>query len=210
MSEPKELRDPAVEVKADEQALLLDHDYDGIRELDHVLPRWWLMLFYGTIVFAAIYVGYYMVGSGPSLREELEVAMREINAKKPKQVPVESDEKDLQAAAAAASPDFMKLGKVVFSGKCMPCHGQNGEGGIGPNLTDDYWLHGNGTPKDIAHVVQGGVPEKGMPAWGEMLKPDEVKAVVVYIKSLHGTNPPGAKPPQGKLQANNEPGVPKS
>lgn len=184
-----------------DEAVLLDHSYDGIRELDHVLPRWWLWLFYVTIVFAAWYVGYYMSGYGPSPRQELAVAMKEIEAMKPAQEPNaggSGEEEKLLAAFKDAGK--LKHGSEVFQGKCLACHGDKGQGLIGPNLTDDYWIHGKGTMKDVAAVVTTGVPDKGMPPWGPILTPDELTDVVAFIHSLHGSNPAGAKAPQGDKQ----------
>jgi cytochrome c oxidase cbb3-type subunit 3 len=92
----------------------------------------------------------------------------------------------------------IKAGREVFQGKCVSCHGAQGQGGIGPNLTDDYWIHG-GKMTDIVKVVSEGVLDKGMPPWGAILKQDELYSVVIFVKSLRGTNPPGAKAPQGDL-----------
>jgi len=179
--------------------LLLDHNYDGIQELDYPLPRWWLMTFYATIVFAVGYAGYYMLGPGPSPRQEMESQLAAIYAKRPKEQPVVVDEKAL--TQQASNVDHVKLGAKVFTSRCTPCHGPNGGGGIGPNLTDDFWIHGTGSAGDIAKVVHDGVTEKGMPAWGDVLQPDELKDVAVYVRSLRGTTPPNAKAPQGTLQA---------
>lgn len=184
-------------MKAEDRAVLLDHNYDGIRELDYPLPRWWLMTFYITIIFGVVYAAYYMLGPGPTLRDEMKVSLDEIYAKRPKEEPVVIDEKALEEKTAV---DHVKLGEKVFASRCMPCHGAHGEGGIGPNLTDDFWLHGDGGANAIAKVVRDGVTEKGMPAWGEVLQPDEVKDVVIFVRSIHGTNPANAKAPQGAKQ----------
>ena len=181
--------------------LLLDHNYDGIRELDYPLPSWWLNLFYVTIAFAVFYAVYYMVGPGPTLRQELAKQMKtieEVQAKAPKP----EDQLGSALAAAIGNPHEIHEGSEVFASKCMACHGDKAQGLIGPNLTDDYWIHGHGTPGDIAKVVTEGVGDKGMPAWGQILKPNELVQVVAFIKSVHGTNPPGAKDPQGELQKN--------
>lgn len=173
------------------------HEYDGIKEYDNPLPRWWLIIFWGTIVFAAGYYAYYQLGSGPTLQQELEVAM----ANMPKPVapvaatPTESDE-ELTAAFASIN---LADGKAQYDGKCAACHGQELQGLIGPNLTDNYWLHGKGTPSDIVKVVRVGVADKGMPAWENMLKKEEIYAVTAYIISKKGSNPAGAKAPQGEL-----------
>ena len=192
--------DPKLEVKSDEKALLLDHDYDGIHELNHPLPRWWLMTFYITIIFAACYVGYYMVGPGPGLRDELKASLADIYAKRPKEEVIVIDEKAIDPKVS--NVDHAALGLKIFSTRCTPCHGSVGQGGIGPNLTDDFWIHGDGGANAIAKVVHEGVIEKGMPAWSEVLQPDEVKDVVIYVRSLRGTTPPSPKAPQGTKQGN--------
>ena len=197
MSDSKNL--PNVDVSKVEEKLLLDHNYDGIRELDHVLPRWWLWLFYGTIVFAAWYSGYYLSGHGPNPQEELKVAMKEIESLKPAATEPTASE---DHALLVAYKDSLKIkhGSEVFAVKCVACHGNKAQGIVGPNLTDDFWLHGKGTLKDVAAIVTTGVPEKGMPPWGPLLTPDELRDVVAFVHSVHGTNPTGAKPPQGEKQ----------
>ena len=189
-------------VSANESGLLLDHDYDGIQELDHPLPRWWLSLFYATILFSILYAVHYMLGTGPSLREELAADMAEIEALKivKTSAPLAGTEDEI-LAAIATQPEKISLGKAVFTGKCAACHGDQGQGTIGPNLTDDHWLHGTGKASEIAATVRAGVPEKGMPPWGPVLSSDELLNVTAFIVSIRGTNPPGAKEPQGTRQA---------
>ena len=180
-----------------DEALLLDHDYDGIRELDHPLPTWWRWLFYICIAFSVVYAGYYLPGFGLTLREELVVAMTTLESTKPK-----ADDRatlsDAVVLAAFKSPDRLKLGQEVYISKCLACHGDKGQGLIGPNLTDDHWLHGTGSPADVAKVISEGVLDKGMPNWGAMLKTDEVINVTAFVRSLRGTQPPGAKEAQGE------------
>lgn len=196
MSEDKST--PDVKVLRGEENLLLDHNYDGIRELDHVLPRWWLGILYGTIVFAAWYAGYYLSGHGPTPQQELAVAMKQIEALQPKPAPGGAD--TVALLAAFKDPTRIKHGAEVFAGKCVPCHGDKGQGVIGPNLTDDFWIHGKGTLVDIASVVTVGVGDKGMPPWGSILNQDELRDVVAFVHSIHGTNPPSPKEPQGEKQ----------
>ena len=180
-----------------EKSLLLDHDYDGIQELDHPLPRWWIWSFYLTIVFGVVYAGYYMT-VGPTLADELKISMREIEAKQPKQVAQPSAQSASDLLAIIKDKLKQSEGRTVFMGKCAACHGQNAEGSIGPNLTDNFWLHGKGQPQDIAKTIREGVTEKGMPPWGAILKDDELYSVVAFIHSIHGSQPAGAKPPQGQ------------
>ena len=195
MSELK-VKETENQILSDEQALLLDHEYDGIQELDHPLPRWWLWLFYISIVFSIFYCGYYLTGIGPTLREELEITMQEIEARKPKQVESEGPT-DETFLALLSQPDRLKNGQEVYMGKCAACHGDKGQGLIGPNLTDNHWLHGTGRPTEIAATIRTGVPPKGMPPWEGLLTNDELMNVTAYIMSIRGTNPPGTKAPEG-------------
>lgn len=190
-------KDSKVDVFKSEEGLLLDHNYDGIKELDHMLPRWWVWLLYATIIFAAWYSGYYMSGMGPTPQQELEVELKRIEALRPPPAPT-GDSGAAALLAAVGDPEKIKNGKAVYDGKCVACHGDAGQGLIGPNLTDDFWIHGKGDLPSIAKVIAEGVAEKGMPPWGPVLTADETRDVVVFIHSIHGTNPPGAKTAQGE------------
>jgi len=275
--------------KENEQDLLLDHNYDGIRELDNKLPSWWLYLFYITIIWGIGYLIYYHVlGIGDSSYSEY---MKELDSNwtappakagfsleyhspfyaKTDLTPLRQLENALKAKAAArlaasvekagestvstlnfdqlilaamkiskpedldklkiAFPDIWKQfesensgsisagqpepeepavqiapltdqaslseGKTIFETNCATCHGNNGEGGIGPNLTDDYYLHGEGMTNTV-HTITNGVPVKGMISWRGILKEDQIKKVASYIQTLYGSNPPNAKAPQGE------------
>ena len=180
--------------------LLLDHNYDGIQELDHPLPRWWLMILYGTIVFGVIYSGYYFVGPGLSERQELAANLDELHH-------LQASSASPRAAAGEAlmalmmKPESIQQGAAVFAGKCVPCHGDHAQGVIGPNLTDDYWIHGTGSPEDVIKVITEGVPDKGMPPWGPILSGDDNVHLAAFIRSVHDTHPANAKEQQGTLQA---------
>lgn len=174
----------------------LDHDYDGIKEFDNPLPGWWLLTFYGAVVFAALYIAYYHFGPGPGPLEQL-ARDREAMQKASQQAPSAAGDDDALFAAALASKEKLAAGAKVFQDRCVSCHAAGGAGSIGPNLTDKFWIHGDGSMPAIAKVVREGVLDKGMPPWGTMLKPEEVIDVVAFVKSLKGTNPPGAKAPQG-------------
>lgn len=182
-------------VLEDEKAILLNHNYDGIHELDNPLPKWWLIIFYSTMIFAVFYYGYYEFGGGPSLKQELESDLAAIQAMAPP--PGTGPSAALNFDGADKDPALLASGKAVFVGKCAACHGDNGQGLVGPNLTDHFWIHGAGTMADIAKVVQEGVAEKGMPPWGPVLSQDELKSVTVFVASLIGTNPANPKAPQG-------------
>ncbi len=199
MSDSKD--EQKMEVLSGEEKLLLDHDYDGIKELDHVLPRWWLGIFWATIIFSAWYVGYYMSGYGPTPKQELEIALAQIEVNKTKAASSsQGGNEEAVLLAAFKNPEKLKHGNEVYAGKCLACHGDKGQGVVGPNLTDDFWIHGKGTLKDVAKVVADGIPDKGMPPWAQLLTPDELIDVVAFVHSLHGTNPPGAKSAQGEKQ----------
>lgn len=172
------------------------HNYDGIEELDNVLPRWWLMTFYGTIAFSIPYFIYYSLMGGPTLLDEYkkEESAKELVRLQEAAKFKAPDEKEL--AAILADAGRRKSGQEIFASKCASCHGPAGGGGIGPNLTDNFWIHG-GKPVQVATTIIKGVAEKGMPPWGGVLKPDEIYSAVSFIASIHGTNPAGAKAPQG-------------
>ncbi|MFN3202694.1 MAG: cbb3-type cytochrome c oxidase N-terminal domain-containing protein [Bradymonadia bacterium] len=174
---------------------LLDHDYDGIREYDNPLPRWWLYMFYITIAFAIAYVGYFILGPGPDSRTEYEMEMAAAAVMYPDEDPASNIE---LLTAALGNPKFIGEGKGIFATNCAACHGPDGGGIVGPNLTDDFWLHGKGDIAGVVRVVADGVPEKGMIAWKKQLKVKEMVAVSAYIMSLRGTTPANPKAPQGE------------
>jgi len=179
-----------------EDSIVLEHDFDGIRELDNVLPPWWKYLFYATIVFAVVYlVDYHVLNISPTSEAEYK---DEIKA-------AELQKAELMGSGAFISEKTVILltdqasilsGGEIFKKNCVACHGTKAEGLVGPNLTDDYWIHGGGI-KNLFKTITNGVPEKGMLSWKTQLKPKEIQEVASYVISLHGTNPPNAKPPQG-------------
>ena len=174
------------------------HEYDGIVEHDNPLPTWWLWTFFLCIIFAALYYIHYQFGGGLTLSQELDIAMKDLEKSKAQIVasaPLETED-SLQEAFGKGG--VVELGAATFQGKCAACHGQELQGLIGPNLTDRFWLHGKGTRLDIVKVVRDGVPDKGMPPWGPVLKKEELYAVAAFILSKKGSNPAGAKPPQGE------------
>lgn len=180
-----------------EKDVLLDHDYDGITELDNQLPPWWKFLFYFTIVFAVVYMLYFHVFNIGNLQEEeyaAEVKQFEIQQTALQKTSVMINENTVTILTDAGS---LFSGKEIFTKNCAACHGNYGEGLVGPNLTDDYWING-GSIKDIFRTIRDGVPEKGMISWKSQLNPKQMQEVGSYIKSLYGTNPPNAKPPQGE------------
>jgi cytochrome c oxidase cbb3-type subunit III len=181
-----------------EEDFLLDHDYDGIKELDNSLPPWWKYGFYFTIVVAVLYLlRFHVWKTGPNPQQEydqeMKVAAAQIEEYRKKAGDM-VDEKTVTMADATGIAD----GDKIFHSNCFACHGAKGEGGVGPNLTDSYWLHG-GTINDVFKTIKFGVPEKGMQAWEKTYSPAQIKNLASYIKTLAGTNPPNGKAPQGDL-----------
>jgi cytochrome c oxidase cbb3-type subunit 3 len=187
----------------EEKKIELDHNFDGIKELDNHLPPWWTWLFFGTIGWSAVYLFIFHISSSLPLQTDeyqSEIAQAEEQSRKLKaSQPVQAiDENTL--AFSKDSTALIAKGKIVFTdNNCGSCHRADGGGNsIGPNLTDEYWLHG-GHIKDVFTTVRNGVVEKGMPAWGRALTPQQVRDVTFYVLSLQGTNPANAKKPQGDV-----------
>ena len=189
--------DPSNEPPAEEP--LFEHEYDGIQEYDNPMPRWWVLIFWATIVYSAVYLLNVVpfVGEGKgrvaSYQEEMAAAAKKYAASRAPR-PAPSDD---VLRALAADPKERDAGKSVFLTNCMPCHRADAGGVIGPNLTDDFWIHG-GRPGDIHRAIAGGVLDKGMPAWSAVLAPGDVDRVAAYVVSVHGTKPRDPKPPQGE------------
>ena len=171
------------------------HDYDGIQELDNGAPFWWQLFFYLSIAFGFIYYAYYEFGTGASsdarLKQELSDVLK-LQAQNEGVVPSDPEFQKLAGVAAT-----LESGKTVFTKNCASCHAADGGGLIGPNLTDQFWIHGKGTYGDLYQVISGGVADKGMPSWKALLGKDDLLQVVVFVKSLQGTYPLVAKAPQG-------------
>jgi cytochrome c oxidase cbb3-type subunit III len=183
--------------------LLLDHEADGIRELDNKLPRWWVWLFYITIIIAVVYMGYYHVlRAGDLMEAEYTKEMTAGNAIKG--AAMTKFESGMAALEPSKDPQVLANGKKTFVTLCAPCHRPDAGGLVGPNLTDDYWIHGDKF-SDNLKTIWNGVPEKGMITWKNMLKPNEVYEVASYIHTLRGTHPPNPKPPENQAPAKKGP-----
>jgi cytochrome c oxidase cbb3-type subunit 3 len=185
----------AIEKEAD---ILLDHDYDGIRELDNSLPPWWKYGFIITIIFAFVYIGiFHVFGTGKNPTEEyaaeMEKAKVEIAAFEASNKD-KIDEKNVPMADAVG----ISSAKIMFEANCVACHLADGGGNVGPNLTDDYWIH-KGSLNDIYNTLKMGYPEKGMQSWSSKFSPKEMSQLASYVKSLRGTKPATPKAPQGEL-----------
>lgn len=175
---------------------LTDHDYDGIQEYDNPLPTWWLATFQITIIFAFIYYIHYQFGGGITLAQELDIAMKSIESTAAQHAPTETESEDV-LAAALKNPKAVEVGAAAFTTKCASCHGPQLGGSIGPNLTDNFWIHGKGTPMDIVTVIRTGVADKGMPPWETLLSKEETYGLTAFIISKKGSNPANPKAPQG-------------
>jgi cytochrome c oxidase cbb3-type subunit 3 len=172
------------------------HEYDGIEEADNRLPGWWLLTFYGAIVFAVGYWFWYQeFKAGPGPTQAYYAAQAEAAEKTGK------DPTEGELEALVSGPAFA-LGKQLFVANCSPCHEAEGQGKIGPNLTDNAWLHGSG-PVDIFHTIRDGVPAKGMPSWGPTLGRSGVTQVTAFVLSLRNKNLPG-KAPEGVVADSHE------
>jgi cytochrome c oxidase cbb3-type subunit 3 len=185
--------------KTNDEDRLLDHSYDGIQEYDNPMPRWWVWGFYATVIFAVAY--YFMptpFGEGPGNVASYEAEMAAFKTTQPE--PAGPGVSDEQLLALVADASQIPAGKVVYDANCQACHRVDGGGLIGPNLTDDAWIHG-GSPAQIHTTIAQGVLAKGMPAWDRLLKPEQVNAVTAYVISLKGTNPKDAKAPEGTVPA---------
>lgn len=201
---------------------LIGHSYDGIQEYDNPLPGWWIWLFYGTIIFSIVYFPYYLLDYGASstarYTQEMQTAKQmratalkdgaaQNAASKPASAPAVAS-KPAKGASTAPGPGnemaslagdkaAIAAGKAVFQTYCLGCHGPLGQGLIGPNLTDNFWLHGNTYP-DLVKVITDGVPDKGMVPWKTQLPPLKIHQVSAFVLSLKGSNPPNPKAHQGK------------
>lgn len=186
----------AVEKEAD---IMLMHAHDGIYELDNRLPPWWVSMFYVTIVFAFGYIIYFhFSGTERGQLVEYKQAMRDLDSIRYEAADRQANSVSENTVAALTDKASIDAGHGTFISKCAACHGQKGEGTVGPNVTDDYWLHG-GSVKNIFKTIKYGVPDKGMIAWGSQLKPSEIQEVASYILTLRGTSPPNPKAPQGEI-----------
>lgn len=183
----------------EEGEVALEHSYDGIVELDNGMPPWLKYLFTSSIIFAVIYLFNYLIldsGLNQLQEYEQELAVAEKQSEERKLLAANSlDESNVTMVEDKSAVD---QGKTLYDQNCKACHGAIGEGGVGPNLTDPYWIHG-GTINDVFKTIKYGVPEKGMIAWQAKLKPVEIQNVSSYILSLQGSNPPNGKAPQGEL-----------
>jgi len=191
----------SVEIEREEE-ILMDHEYDGIRELDNDLPPWWRYGFYLTILVAVIYLTHYHVTQTGDLQlAEYTKAVEKGKAEVAEFMKNAANNVDETTVTMMQGAD-VESGKGLFVSTCAACHGRLGEGGVGPNLADKYWMHG-GSLADIFKSVKYGWPDKGMKSWKEDLTPVQIAQISSFIKTLDGTNPPNAKAQQGDLYVEN-------
>ena len=172
--------------------LLLDHEADGIKELDNNLPRWWVWLFYLTIIYSVIYMAYYHVFRAGDLQaSEYDKEWRKGEAIKSEAIA--KFESSLSSLEPSKDQAVLSKGLQTYTTLCAPCHRADGGGLVGPNLCDGYWIHGSNY-LDHLKIIINGVPEKGMLTWRGVLKPSEIQAVASYIQTFRGTTPPNPKP----------------
>lgn len=182
-----------------EEDIMLDHDYDGIKELDNHLPPWWKAMFYASIVAAVVYFYYYQLSDTDrsqlaEYEEDMAIAQEQKDIYLAKMANLVNENNVTQLADGGS----LGNGKQIFTTYCAACHGQAGEGGVGPNFTDKFWIHGGGV-KNVFTTIKYGVPEKGMISWKDQMGAKDIQDVASYILTLQGTNPANPKEPQGTL-----------
>jgi len=184
---------------ASEETIIIDHDFDGIKELDNNLPPWWIYLFYATIVFAIIYhIRFDFIKEYTQAEEyEMEVAAAQIAIAEYKKTA--KDLVDVSTVELLTDATDLSAGKQIFETNCVACHMADGGGGIGPNLTDQHWILGGGIKNVFSTISEGGRDGKGMVAWKQILKPVEMAQVASYVITLGGTTPANPKEAEGEL-----------
>ncbi len=191
------------------QDRLIEHDSDGIQEYDNPLPRWWVLIFWATILWSVLYwFNVPGIGIGKGRIANYERDMAEAQQKYAAAAPAAPAMTEEALLALVSDAAKMAAGKQTFVSTCAPCHREDAGGNIGPNLTDEYWIHG-GKPLEILNTITNGVLDKGMPAWGQSLKPETVNEVAAYVLTVRGTHPANPKEPQGnKLEETEEAAAP--
>lgn len=183
----------------EEHVIILDHNYDGIKELDNKLPPWWVYLFYATIIFGVVYMARFHIFNDydQATEYEQEVAAAEISIAEYKKTA--KDLVDINTVELLTDATDLKVGKSIFESSCVACHMADGGGGIGPNLTDNYYILGGGIKNIFQTISEGGRDGKGMIAWKQTLKPLEMAQVASYVITLQGTTPANPKGPEGEM-----------
>ncbi len=182
---------------SEEKDMIMEHEYDGIQELDNPTPAWFMYLFYGSIIFGIGYfLNYHVFGTGQLQYAEYKTEIAQADAAKQAFLSKSANRVDENTVKLVSDPAIIASGQGIFKTNCAACHGEYAQGVVGPNLTDDYWLHGSKI-NDLFKTIKYGVAAKGMPTWEKVLSPKQIADVSNYVKSLHGTNPANPKEPQG-------------
>jgi cytochrome c oxidase cbb3-type subunit III len=183
-----------------EEEIMFHHEYDGIRELDNSLPPWWVYMFYISIISGVIYfIHYHVTQTGDLQAAEYQTEIREAETQIAAFMKSQANSIDENNVALLTDKNRIKNGEDLFIKNCIACHGKAGEGAtVGPNLTDEYWLHGGGI-KNVFKTIKYGVTDKGMISWKQDLSPSQIQDVASFIISIKGSNPANAKAPQGEL-----------
>lgn len=182
---------------SEEKDIMMEHAFDGIVELDNPTPAWFMGLFYSTILFAVVYLlNYHVFEWSPLQDEEYAIEMKAADVTKAAFLAKSGELIDENTVKVSTDPGVIAAGKAIYTQNCVACHGDLGQGIVGPNLTDDSWIHG-GTVNAIFKTLKYGVPEKGMIAWEKTLTPKQTSDVSNFILSLQGSNPPNPKAAQG-------------
>jgi cytochrome c oxidase cbb3-type subunit 3 len=189
---------------SEEKDMIMEHEYDGIQELDNPTPAWFMYLFYGSIIFAIGYLlNYHVFHTGQLQYQEYQTEVKQADIAKQAFLSKSANRVDENTVKLVSDPAVITAGQGIFKANCAACHGEHAQGVVGPNLTDDYWLHGNKI-NDLFKMIKYGVAAKGMPTWEKVLSPKQIADVANYVKSLHGTTPAGAKEPQGTKETDDK------
>lgn len=180
--------------------IISGHNYDGIKEYDNPMPGWWVWIFVATILFSVYYwVGIEYFGWINTYEDDLQASLDDLalirEAYAAEHPAFEIDEAGLMVFLE--DDDGLERGRATYTTYCAACHGAQGQGAIGPNLTDGYYIHG-GSLTDVFHVITDGIPDRGMPGWESTLSPDQRAELTAYIRSIEGSNPPNPRPPEGE------------
>ena len=183
----------------DEGEIILDHNYDGIKELDNSLPPWWVYSFYLSIIFAAIYLVRYHIFEGPTQLQEYETEMAEAKLAIEEYKKTAKNLVDVNTVTLLTDAADLNAGKAIWDLNCVACHLADGGGSIGPNMTDEYWILGGGIKNVFQTISEGGRDGKGMIAWKQQLKPLEMAQVSSYLLTLQGSTPANPKAAEGEI-----------
>ncbi|WP_162127840.1 cbb3-type cytochrome c oxidase N-terminal domain-containing protein [Flavobacterium phycosphaerae] len=197
-------RSKSVEQEAD---VMLDHNYDGIRELDNVLPPWWVYLFYGTIIFAGIYLVRFHIMGDYNQDQEFQTEMNEAKVAVDAYMKTAPDMMSKDKVTLLTDAPSLAAGKTIFQTNCIACHRADGGGQIGPNLTDEFWINGGGIKNVFNTIMEGGRDGKGMVSWKATIKPSDIQKVASYVLSLQGSKPANPKPTEQEAKEWKEEGA---